>query len=69
MNTPSPATIERLIKLASRAAYVDDPDDFCPYDIGGGNHDDTFWAGNRDGETLLARDILTEMGVPFTIET
>ncbi len=64
-NTLSDATIASLVKAASRRAWSD-KEDFCAYDYSGGNFDDAFAGGQDAGETYLARDILTELGIPFT---
>jgi hypothetical protein len=57
-----------LLKAAQRAAHTD-REDFLPDDAAGGNIDDAFYAGQADGKTLLARKVLTELGIPFIIET
>lgn len=50
--------VEYLKRIASREANSDDGG-FCVDDIAGGNVDDAFWAGKEEGETLLARYLLT----------
>lgn len=55
--------IEKLKKLAARECWADNPDDFNPGDYSGGNYDDAYYGGSADGEALLAREILKELGI------
>ena len=59
--------IERLKKLARKECYYDDEDeDKCVDDFAGGNVDDAFWVGEIAGKVMLARNILTDMGISWT---
>lgn len=60
-------TIDRLKFLARREVPgVDvDTDDFVVYDYSGSNVDDAYGMGEHAGETLLARTVLTDMGVEW----
>jgi hypothetical protein len=49
-----------LQKLAERTTWQD-REDFDPYDMSGGNFDDTYTAGCTDGETILAQEILEHL--------
>ena len=49
----------RLDWLAARKCWADD-DNFSVEDYAGGNLDDAYAGGERDGETLLARNLLAE---------
>lgn len=60
----SQTILEDLIKLAKQTASSDE-EDFNVYDICGGNYDDAYYAGTSDGEILLARNILRQMGVNY----
>ena len=51
----------KLEKLAARTCWNDDKD-FMVDDYAGGNIDDAYYGGNRDGETDLARELLAEFG-------
>lgn len=65
----SAKTIKHLIKLAEQSAWGDrDNEDYDYYSHYGGNIDDAFDGGVRDGETMLARDILIELGINFEVE-
>lgn len=57
--------INELKKMASTVAWCDALKDFNPYDYGGGNFDDTYYGGCKDGEILLARYILQKMGIAW----
>ena len=60
------AFIERLKKAARRETWDDDEsEDFNPCDRSGGNFDDAYFGGQEDGETHLARDILTNLGISW----
>lgn len=54
--------VEELKKLAARDCWCDG-DDFSPCAYSGGNYDDAYYGGSDDGETLLARAVLKELGV------
>lgn len=58
--------IERLKKAARRETWDDDEsEDFNPDDYSGGNFDDAYFGGQKDGETHLAREILTNLGISW----
>lgn len=62
MNSLTPKLIENLKKLAAYTTW-EEADDFNPYDLSGGNFDDAYYGGERDGQTNLAREILGELGI------
>ena len=51
-----------LEKLAARKCwsdhFIENPEDFNPMDMSGGNYDDAYFGGHADGQAELARDIL-----------
>jgi len=58
----SPNTVQILIEKLktislNQKAWSDDPD-FMVDDYAGGNIDDAYYGGVRDGEVLLARELL-----------
>ncbi len=58
--------IEKLKKLAQSECYFDNEDeDTVVDDYAGGNVDDAFSIGERQGEILLAREILSSMGISW----
>jgi len=59
--------IERLKFLANRDTVADKllSEDSMIDDYAGGNVDDAFYAGEESGETSLARDILSDLGIEF----
>lgn len=61
----SEAIIEKLKQTAKRSAHTDDIEEFNPYEFSGGNFDDAYFAGQEDGETLLARQILSDLGISW----
>lgn len=63
-NTLSQALIDRLIKQAKRVTWAES-DDIDVYDFSGGNVDDAYDGGCEDGETNLAQEILTELGISW----
>lgn len=54
--------IATLKKIAVRKCWCDDPE-FLVADYAAGNIDDAYYGGADDGESLLARFILKELGV------
>lgn len=56
----SEETIEKLKKLAAKET-ITDRDDLYVADVCGDNFDDCYSRGCDDGETLLAREILTSL--------
>lgn len=54
------AVIQKLKKLAKRSLP---DDDWNPMDASGGNFDDAYDMGIRHGETMLAQEILSDLGV------
>jgi hypothetical protein len=64
MKTLDQEMIARLKKLAAEETIFDSEDeDVVIDDYAGGNVDDAYWRGTRDGETSLARDILVALGL------
>ena len=53
--------LERLKHLAADTAWCDDAD-FLVDDYAGGNEDDAYYGGYRDGEILLARAVIQALG-------
>ncbi len=53
---------QKLEKLAVKVIWSED-EDFNPKECSGGNFDDAYWGGSRDGGVLLARDLLKEFWV------
>jgi hypothetical protein len=49
-----------LEKLAERECWCDDVG-FCPMEYAGGNYDDAYYGGKRDGRAELAREVLEEL--------
>lgn len=62
-NTISDNMIKQLIAIAKRSAVFDEHD--MVDDFAGGNIDDAYNIGSEDGETSLARQILTDMNIPY----
>ena len=63
-----PEMIERLKKLALSECYYDDEDeDKIIDDYAGGNVDDAFCVGAHAGEVMLARDVLSALGIDYNI--
>ena len=59
--------IERLKKLARTDCFYNNDDvDQNIYEISGGNIDDAFENGFDAGEILLAREVLTNMGIEWS---
>lgn len=60
-------TISRLKFLAQQQVPgVDcDTEDFVVYDYSGSNVDDAYDLGERAGETLTARTVLTDLGIEW----
>jgi hypothetical protein len=56
--------ITKLVEIAQQKAWSDN-EDFNPMDNSGGNYDDAYFGGSRDGETALARYILDSLGVSY----
>jgi hypothetical protein len=56
--------ITRLKELARRKCFHDE-DDAVVEDYAGGNVDDAFDLGERAGETMLARDVLTALNIEW----
>ena len=54
--------IDNLKKLAKRKCWCEN-DDFSAYDYSGGNYDDAYAGGCSDGESLLAAQLLSELGI------
>jgi hypothetical protein len=56
--------IERLKELAKSPCFYDDEDRELG-DYAGGNIDDAFCCGQNAGEVLLARQVLTSLGIEW----
>lgn len=65
MENLSDQMIERLKKLARKNAWFDVDGDLLVDDYAGGNVEDAYLGGERDGEIQLARDILNSMGISW----
>ena len=61
--------IEKLMRHAIHRTWTEtkDPYGFNPRDFSGGNYDDAYFGGARDGETTLARQVLDQLGIKYTI--
>lgn len=58
--------IQNLKRLAEQGCWDDQQgDDFVVDDYAGGNVDDAYQGGIRTGETILARDLLDKLGIPY----
>lgn len=64
MNNMNEEMIERLKALAKRTAWADE-EDLIVDDYAGGNVDDAYSGGERDGQIQLARDILHSMNIDW----
>ena len=62
----SEAAVTKLKELAETKCWSDDPD-FMTDDYAGGNIDDAYAGGERAGEILMARWVLGELGILYTI--
>ena len=51
--------VAKLKEIAKRDCWYDD-EEFCPNDYAGGNIDDAYYGGSKDGEAQLARTLLKE---------
>ena len=60
----TPELITRLQKAAKRETWAEN-EDFCAYDYSGGNFDDAYEGGSRDGETFLAQEILEALNIEY----
>jgi hypothetical protein len=62
--------LKRLKGLAEQRCWADGlgHGDTCIDDYAAGNEDDAYYGGERSGEISLARSILEELGIEFTIE-
>lgn len=57
--------IQKLRDLAAMQTYTEcgaEDDVFNPYDMWGGNADDCYWGGTKDGAITLAREVLAALG-------
>lgn len=63
----NPQFIARLIKAAQRTTWSDQCQNNGDVidDFAGGNVDDAYDGGQRDGETELAQEILGELGIEY----
>ena len=62
--TISAEHIAELKKLAEENCACD-AEDFNAYDYSGGNYDDAYDQGQRDGERLQARWVLDMLGIEY----
>jgi len=53
--------VAKLKKLAGRECWCDDMN-FSAFDYCGGNFDDAYYGGADDGESLLSKEVLKELG-------
>ena len=60
----TPEFIARLQAAAKRKTWSEN-EDFSAYDYSGGNYDDAYDGGTRDGETLLAQEILEALNIAY----
>jgi len=63
--------IERLKKLASKKTLqgcINAGEDECISDWYGSNVDDAYSGGVQDGETMMAREFLDDMGVEYEVK-
>jgi hypothetical protein len=67
MQTLSKEVIDNLIKLAKNETIFDGDDDgdVVIDDYAGGNVDDAYYLGERNGQTYLARDILAGLDIKW----
>lgn len=59
--------LDKLKKLASQPCLCD-REECIVYEALGSNVDDCYQRGCDDGERLMAREILTDLGIEYTIE-
>jgi hypothetical protein len=57
--------VERLKKAAERQSWTEKDEDSIIDDYAGGNVDDAYHGGVEDGETYLAREILTHLKIEW----
>jgi hypothetical protein len=62
--------VERLKKAAKRQCWTEDEEseDAIINDYAGGNIDDAYQGGVEDGETYLAREILTHLKIEWNTD-
>lgn len=59
--------IEILLQKAKRKTLIEiQGDEFNPCDMYGGNMDDSYFGGQDDGETVMARQILENVGIDWS---
>ncbi len=54
--------VAELKRLAERECWCEDKD-FSLSEYCGGNYDDAYYGGRHDGEALLAKETLKELGL------
>ncbi len=59
----------KLIDYAKRSTWEENEDGttdeyFNPMECSGGNYDDAYYGGKKDGETEIARDIIKMINAP-----
>lgn len=57
--------INKLKQLAASDCFYDDDNDPIVDDYAGGNVDDAFGIGEHSGEVMLARLVLSNMGISW----
>lgn len=66
----TPEFTESLKKMARRRCWWENEngevdDDFAIDDYAGGNIDDAYYGGVEDGNTKIAREVLSELGISW----
>ncbi len=60
----NPELIAKLTQLANRETLYEQ-EDVNAYEASGGNYDDAYELGRKDGETILAQEILDELKISY----
>ena len=60
----NPELIVKLTQLANRETLYEQ-EDTNAYEASGGNFDDAYALGCKDGETILAQEILNELKIEY----
>lgn len=66
MENISQEFLVKLLKQAERRMWTES-EGFNPCDFSGGNYDDAYYGGTDDGETSLAREVLEQLGLKYSI--
>lgn len=67
MNEKLISILKTLAQKRSDYDYLSDDDYFDPQDMSGGNFDDCYNMGIEEGNIQLAREILDELDIDYTI--